>query len=143
MDPLTPYLIAVPTLLIVSVVASKGAGRFGIPVLSMFLLIGMVAGREGPGGLPFSNLVLAQTLGVIALILILHSGGLGTRLDDVRTIRRSALVLSNDRRAGRERPGRTVFGRFLGRDCCTASCLARRSRRPTSPQYSRSSGRAT
>jgi potassium/hydrogen antiporter len=94
MESLTPYLIAIPALLILSVVASKGAGRFGIPALSMFLLIGMAVGREGPGGVPFSNYLLAQTLGIIALIQILHSGGLSTRLDDVRAVRSSALVLS-------------------------------------------------
>jgi cell volume regulation protein A len=94
MESLTFYLVAVPTLLILSVVASKGAGRFGIPALSMFLLIGMVVGREGPGGVPFSNYLLAQTLGIIALIQILHSGGLSTRVDDVRAVRWSALGLS-------------------------------------------------
>jgi potassium/hydrogen antiporter len=94
MDQLTPYLIAIPALLIVSVVASKSAGRFGIPGLSIFLLIGMAVGREGPGGFPFANLQVAQILGVIALILILHSGGLGTPFDDVRAVRGSALVLS-------------------------------------------------
>jgi potassium/hydrogen antiporter len=94
MESLTFYLVAVPALLILSVVASKGAGRFGIPALSMFLLIGMVVGREGPGGVPFSNYLLAQTLGIIALIQILHSGGLSTRVDEVRAVRWSALVLS-------------------------------------------------
>ena len=95
METLTLYLIAIPALLILSVVASKGAGRFGIPALSMFLLIGMVVGREGPGGVPFSNYLLAQTLGIIALIQILHSGGLSTRLEDVRTVRWSALVFAS------------------------------------------------
>ena len=50
MEPLTLYLIAIPALLILSVVASKGASRFGIPALSVFLLIGILVGREGPGG---------------------------------------------------------------------------------------------
>jgi cell volume regulation protein A len=94
MESLTAYLIAISTLLILSVVVSKGAGRFGIPALSIFLLLGIVVAREGPGGFPFGNYLLAQTLGIIALIQILHSGGLGTRLEDVRTVRGSALVLS-------------------------------------------------
>ena len=94
MESLTPYLIAISALLILSVLVSKGAGRFGVPALSIFLLLGMVVGREGPGGVPFSNYLLAQTLGIIALILILHSGGLGTVLSDVRAVRGSALVLS-------------------------------------------------
>ena len=62
MEPLTLYLVAIPALLILSVVASKGAGRFGIPALSIFLLLGMVVGHEGPGGFPFSNYLLAQRL---------------------------------------------------------------------------------
>lgn len=94
MESLTLYLIAIPALLVLSVVASKGAGRFGIPGLSVFLLIGMLVGREGPGGFPFTNYQLAQTLGILALIFILHAGGLGTPLADVRAVRGSGLVLS-------------------------------------------------
>ena len=63
--------------------------------------------------MPFSNYLLAQTLGIIALILILHAGGLGTTLDDVRAVRSSALVLSTDRRRHRDRPRRPVRDRFL------------------------------
>lgn len=94
MDALTPYLIAISLALIVSVVVSKGAGRFGIPGLLIFLVIGMLAGRGGPGGFPFSNYVVAQTFGILALICILHSGGLGTTLADARLVRGSGLVLS-------------------------------------------------
>lgn len=94
MESLTLYLVVIPALLILSVVVSKGAGRFGIPALSIFLVIGMVAGREGPGGYLFSNYLLAQTLGILALIQILHAGGLSTSMDDVRAVRGPALVLS-------------------------------------------------
>ena len=94
MEPLTAYLIAISSVLILSIVVSKGAGRFGVPALSIFLLLGIVVGREGPGGFSFSNYQLAQTLGILALIQILHSGGLGTSLDDVRPVRGPALVLS-------------------------------------------------
>ena len=94
MEPLTLYLIAIPALLILSVVASKGAGRFGIPALSVFLVIGMLVGREGPGGVASVSDGLAQTLGIIALIQILHAGGLGTTMEDIRAVRSSALVLS-------------------------------------------------
>jgi NhaP-type Na+/H+ and K+/H+ antiporter len=36
MESLTPYLIAISALLILSVLVSKGAGRFGVPALSIF-----------------------------------------------------------------------------------------------------------
>jgi cell volume regulation protein A len=94
MPPLTISLIAIPTLLIASVILSKGASRFGIPALSVFLFIGIIVGREGLGGFAFTNYALAQTLGILALIFILHAGGLGTALEDVRPVWASALVLS-------------------------------------------------
>lgn len=94
MPLLTAALIAVPALLIVSVILSKGASRFGIPALSVFLFIGIVVGKEGLGGVAFTNYAFAQTLGILALIFILHAGGLGTPLDDVREVWTSALVLS-------------------------------------------------
>jgi cell volume regulation protein A len=92
--PLTVSLIAIPALLVASVVLSKGASRFGIPALSVFLVIGIIVGTEGPGGLAFANYQLAQTSGILALIVILHAGGLGTAIDDVRSVRGSAFVLS-------------------------------------------------
>jgi len=94
MPPLTISLIAIPALLIASVILSKGASRFGIPALSVFLFIGIIVGTEGPGGFAFTNYAVAQTLGILALIFILHAGGLGTTLEDVRAIRGSALLLS-------------------------------------------------
>jgi cell volume regulation protein A len=94
MPPLTIALIAIPALLVASVVLSKGASRFGIPALSVFLFVGIIVGAEGPGGFVFTNYALAQTLGILALIFILHAGGLGTALDDVQAVRWSALALS-------------------------------------------------
>src|SRR5882672_4707763 len=94
MPPLTVSLIAIPALLIVSVLLSKGASRFGIPALSVFLFVGIIVGTEGPGGFAFTNYAVAQTLGILALIFILHAGGLGTAMADVRAIWASALVLS-------------------------------------------------
>ena len=94
MPALTTSLIAIPLLLILSIVISRGAGRFGIPALSIFLVIGVIVGRAQPVDVALTTPALAQTLGIIALIFILHSGGLGTRTENIRGIRRSALLLS-------------------------------------------------
>jgi len=94
LDSLTAYLIAISLVVIVSVLVSKGAGRYGIPGLLIFLVIGVLAGSGGPGGFAFSNYAVAQTFGILALICILHSGGLDTKLDDVRAVRGSGLLLS-------------------------------------------------
>lgn len=87
------FLIAA-SLLILSIVASKISGRLGIPGLLLFLAIGMLAGSDGPGGIPFEDYALTQFLGVIALIYILYSGGLGTRWQDVKPVLASGLSLA-------------------------------------------------
>jgi len=71
-------LIIAATLLIAGVLASKVSNRLGIPALLLFLLIGMLAGSEGIGGIPFDDARLTQTLGIIALSFILFAGGLET-----------------------------------------------------------------
>jgi len=81
-------------LLLASIVASKASGRFGIPALLVFLIIGMLAGSEGPGGIEFDYPYVAQSLGIVALVLILFAGGLDTRWPAVRSVLRESLLLS-------------------------------------------------
>jgi cell volume regulation protein A len=94
MGPTESFLIITGLLLFASVLASKGASRFGIPALLVFLGVGMFAGSQGPGGVAFANYGLVQTIGVLALISILFSGGLDTNLDLVRPVLGSGIVLS-------------------------------------------------
>ena len=81
-------------LIILSILTIKLSVRFGIPSLTLFLVIGMLAGSDGPGGLYFDNPQLVQTLGVIALVLILFSGGLDTEWTGVRPVLWNGLALS-------------------------------------------------
>jgi potassium/hydrogen antiporter len=87
-------VIVLGVLLLVSVLASKASGRLGVPALLLFLLIGMLAGSEGPGGIYFDDAELAQWLGVLTLIFILFSGGLDTAWSFVRPVLWRALLLS-------------------------------------------------
>jgi potassium/hydrogen antiporter len=54
----------------------------------------MLAGSDGPGGIEFDNAWLAQSLGVVALVLILFAGGLDTRWEQVRSVMWPAFALS-------------------------------------------------
>ena len=71
-------LLAGAALVLLSILASKASSRLGVPALLIFLAVGMLAGSEGPGGIPFNDMASAQRLGVVALIFILFSGGLDT-----------------------------------------------------------------
>jgi potassium/hydrogen antiporter len=81
-------------LLFISIISSKTSFRIGIPTLLLFLIIGMLAGSDGPGGIIFDDPQTAQLLGVIALTFILFSGGLDTKWDGIRPIVRNGLALS-------------------------------------------------
>src|SRR5512134_603423 len=86
--------IVFSTLVILSIFTIKLSNRFGIPSLVLFLAIGMLAGSDGLGGIYFDNPALVQSLGVIALTLILFAGGLDTDWAGVRPILWNGLALS-------------------------------------------------
>ncbi|HEX6193686.1 MAG TPA: potassium/proton antiporter [Chitinophagaceae bacterium] len=81
-------------LLLASLLASKTSFKLGIPTLILFLGIGIVAGSEGLGGIYFDNPALAQLLGVVALNVILFSGGMDTRWETVKPVIRHGISLS-------------------------------------------------
>lgn len=87
-------LLIVAVLLFLSVAASKVSDRFGVPVLLLFLTIGMLAGSEGLGGIYFNDPWLTKSLGTIALIFILFSGGFDTNWKDIRHVLLRGLTLS-------------------------------------------------
>ncbi len=87
-------LLATSGLLLLSVIASKASGRLGVPALLLFLVIGMLAGSDGPGGIHFDNPWLAQSLGVVALVFILFAGGLDTEWTRVRAQLGKGIALS-------------------------------------------------
>ncbi len=71
-------LLIASLLLVLGVLASKTSSRLGVPALVLFIGVGMLAGSEGPGGIPYDDPRSAQDLGIIALAFILFAGGLET-----------------------------------------------------------------
>ncbi len=79
-------VIGAAVVLFVGVLVSKISDRFGVPVLLLFLILGMLAGSEGLGGIHFDDPDLAQSVGVVALALILFSGGISTDWKGARPV---------------------------------------------------------
>jgi len=99
MAPAEPFLTAVilavfGALLVVSVVFSRASVRTGVPITLMFLAIGMLAGSEGIGRIPFESYHAAFRIGTVALVLILFDGGLNTSLRQLRPYAAAAAVLA-------------------------------------------------
>ena len=97
--PITMIFTAENVLLIgsviwfVSIILSKTGYRFGVPVLLVFLLVGMLLGVDGLG-IKFDNYKHAQIIGMVALTIILFSGGMDTRFSDVKPILGPGVMLS-------------------------------------------------
>jgi cell volume regulation protein A len=87
-------LVTFGTLMAVSVLVSRASERLRVPVLLLFILIGMAAGSEGIGGLWFEDYALTFRVGTVALALILFDGGLNTSMRAVREAVRPAAVLA-------------------------------------------------
>ena len=87
-------ILLAAVLLILGIASSKLSSRMGLPVLVLFLLVGMLAGEEGLGGIVFENYVLAHGVGTLALAVILFDGGLRTDLSQFRAVMAPAMTLA-------------------------------------------------
>ncbi|MFG6457811.1 potassium/proton antiporter [Roseateles sp. BYS96W] len=75
---------AAAALVVIAIIGALYTHRFGLSHLLVFLVVGMLAGVDGPLGLSFDNYALAVHVGNLALALILFDGGLRTRWRQVR-----------------------------------------------------------
>ena len=80
-------------LIFVSIVAGKAAYKFGVPLLLLFLMVGMVFGSDGIG-IKFDSPYIAQFIGNVALSIILFSGGMDTQFKDIRPVIAPGILLS-------------------------------------------------
>jgi potassium/hydrogen antiporter len=87
-------LISGAILIILSIALAKIFDNLGVPTLILFLTLGMLAGSEGIGGIYFDDANLAQSIGIIALIFILFSGGLDTNRQDIKPVLFQAISLA-------------------------------------------------
>jgi potassium/hydrogen antiporter len=81
-------------LVLVGTASSKFSSRFGVPLLLLFIGIGMAAGSQGIGGISFSDYYIAHGIATLGLAVILFDGGLRTSLPEVRPAMAPALVLA-------------------------------------------------
>jgi cell volume regulation protein A len=76
-----------------SIIAGKAGFRFGLPALLLFLGVGMLFGSDGLG-IQFSNPSAAQFIGMLALSIILFSGGMDTKMSEIKPIATEGVVLA-------------------------------------------------
>lgn len=75
---MTVYLTIAACIILLCVLLNRLSFRFGVPMLLMFIVLGMVCGIDGLLGIPFDNYKLAEQICSTALIFIMFTGGFGT-----------------------------------------------------------------
>lgn len=88
------WILIAASLVLIGVFSSLVATRFGAPLLLIFLVVGMLAGEDGPGGIVFNDYETTYLVGSLALSVILFDGGLRTRLTAFRGVLTPSLLLS-------------------------------------------------
>ena len=86
-------LLILSILFFASILAGKAGSRFGVPALLLFLAVGMLFGSDGLG-IHFDNIKLAHMVGTVALSAILFSGGLDTKIEDIRPVLGPGITLA-------------------------------------------------
>lgn len=81
------------TLLFVSLIIGRTGYKLGIPVLLLFLIVGMIFGSDGVG-IQFHNAGEAQFIGTLSLCIILFAGGMDTKINDIRPIIPQGVILA-------------------------------------------------
>ncbi|MDX1366466.1 potassium/proton antiporter [Pseudomonas sp.] len=87
-------ILLAAVLILIGIASSKLSARLGLPVLVLFLLIGMLAGDGGIGGISFDNPGAAHALGTLALAIILFDGGLQTQTASIKRVWKPASLLA-------------------------------------------------
>jgi len=95
MEELASHAILVSgTLFLISILATAITPRLGVPLLLVFLIVGLLAGEDGPGGIHYTDYTSANLAGTAALAVILFDGGLRTPMSNFRVGLRPALMLA-------------------------------------------------
>ena len=83
--PIEFLLLIISALFFASIIVSKISSKLGVPILLLFLGVGMLFGVDG-FGIHFDNFEITQTIGTVALCIILFSGGMDTKISDIKPI---------------------------------------------------------
>ena len=92
-------LLILSLLFFVSIFADKIGYKFGVPALLLFLIVGMIFGSHGMSFLFGSkgieiDINVAEAISTLAMCIILFTGGLETKLSDIKSVLAPGITLA-------------------------------------------------
>ena len=87
-------ILVAGSLCLLALLAGQASIRIGMPLLLAFVGVGILAGEDGPGGIPFNDFQVAYLVGSMALAAILFEGGLNTHASMLRKALAPAILLA-------------------------------------------------
>jgi len=82
-------------ILLICISSSKILYRFGVPMLLIFIVLGMLFGSDGLVGIYFDNYDLTSTICSLALVFIMFYGGFGTNWNTARKSAVPSILMSS------------------------------------------------
>lgn len=92
---MTSFILIFAIILLICLFFNKITGRFGVPMLFTFILLGMVFGSDGLFKIPFDNYDIAEKVCSFSLIFIMFYGGFGTNWKQAKPVAVKAVILSS------------------------------------------------
>ena len=86
-------LLLLSIVILTAIFVTQAGYKYGVPSLLLFLAVGMAFGQDGVG-IRFDNFDIAQSVGNIALTVILLAGGMETDINDIKPVMRQGVILS-------------------------------------------------
>ena len=88
-------MIICALVLLICITSTKILYKFGVPILLIFIVLGMLFGSDGIVGIYFDNFELASTICSIALIFIMFYGGFGTNWNMAKPVAIQSILMSS------------------------------------------------
>ena len=88
------FLLLIGIIILLCVVCNRVSQRLGIPMLLIFILLGMFFGTDGIVKIPFDDFLLAERIWSAALVFIMFYGGFGTNWKQARPVAVQSVLLS-------------------------------------------------
>lgn len=93
-DFMSLYILIIAVIIIICLSLSKVSSKLGVPVLLLFIFLGMIFGSDGIFKIPFSDFSFAESICTISLIFIMFYGGFGTNWKSAKKVAPQSVLLS-------------------------------------------------